>query len=333
MTTQRIIKMDANENPLGCSQKVSGHIPNIRTHLYPEMYCPRLRKALADNYKVDPDEVFCSGAGSDTLIKVITHALVGQNEEVIIPEVAFGTYQIAANNSGGKPVMIPLKEHYIDLEKTIDSITAKTRLVWISNPHNPTGTVIKKPEFESVLERIPKNVFLAMDEAYIEMVEDQNCPNSLDYWKKYPNLIIIRTFSKAYGLASMRVGYGFARKELVEQFNKIIGCYDVNSYAQECAIKALEDSEFLEKVRSHYSVEKKVIYDALDSLGLKYLKTETNFIPIQLGDKSKLVVDELKKLGIHIKLGSHLGMEGWVRVSLGNSEDNQTFLEELRKLI
>lgn len=330
--TNEIIKLDANENPLGCSNKIYDNIGNIDINLYPEVFCPKLRKTIANKYGLKPEQVFC-GNGSDNLIRVITQALVKPGEEIIIPEVAFPTYQSASNMIGAKSVLVPLKDHAIDLQATIEAITDNTKLIWLSNPHNPTGTIFKKQDLEAILDKIPSNVVFVMDEAYIELADSENCPNSLDYVDKYPNMITLRTFSKAYGLASLRVGYGIADIELVKKLYTAIGVYDVNPYAQECAILAIQDDEFIDNVRSLYREEKEKLYKEFTSLNLEYIESHANFIMVYLGDKELLVADKLKNRNILIKAGSHIGMKDWIRVSIGTADENRTFVKNLNDIL
>lgn len=330
---KKIIKLDANENPLGCSQKVREHIQKVQPNLYPDVYCPELRKAIADKYNVDIERVFCGGSGSDNLIRVITLALVNPGDEIIIPEISFPTYVIASDMIEAKKILVPLKDHAIDLEAMVEAITDKTKLIWFSNPHNPTGTIFSKEDIESVMDRIPSDVIFVMDEAYIELIGDENCANSLDYKDKYPNMITLRTFSKAYGLASMRIGYGVAEKSLVERLYKIIGGYDVNAYAQQCAVIALEDNEFIKDIRELYKTEKEYIYKELSSMGLYFIKGYASFIMVYIGDEYLHIYEELKKRGILIKPGNAIGMEKWIRLSIGSSDDNKYFVKNLKEII
>jgi histidinol-phosphate aminotransferase len=330
--TNEIIKLDANENPLGCSKKIYDNISNMNINLYPEVFCPRLRKTIADKHGFKTEQIFC-GNGSDNLIRVITQALVRPGEEIIIPEVAFPTYQSASNMIGAKSVLVPLKNHAIDLIATIEAITDNTKLIWLSNPHNPTGTIFNKKELENILDKIPSNVFFVMDEAYIELADDKDCPNSLDYIDKYPNMITLRTFSKAYGLASLRVGYGIADVELVKILYTAIGVYDVSHYAQECAILAIQDDKFIDDVRSLYREEKNKLYSEFKALNLEYIESYANFIMVYLGTKELHVADELRKRNIFIKAGSHIGMKAWIRVSIGTPDENRIFIENLKDML
>lgn len=330
---KEIIKLDANENPLGCSKKVIEHIKDVKPNLYPDTFSPELKNELAKKYDISCDRIFLGGSGSDNLIRVVTMALVKPGEEIIIPEVAFPTYEVASNIVNAKKVLVPLKNHAIDLEAMVNAITDKTKLIWFSNPHNPTGTIFSKEELESVMDKIPSDVVFVMDEAYIELIGEENCANALDYKDKYPNMVILRTFSKAYGLASMRIGYGIADKKLVDLFYTILGGYDVNSYAQQCAVIAIKDEDFIKEVRELYKNEKEYIYKELTSMGIEYVKGYASFIMIHLGEKYIEIYEELKRRGILVKPGNLIGTEEWIRLSVGTSYQNRCFIENLKDIL
>lgn len=331
---KKVIKLASNENPLGCSPKVKEVLSDLveHTNLYPDASNHELKGEISKKFNVDMDEVFC-GTGSDSLIKVICNTLLNPGDECIMGEVTFSRYMHSTQLMGGKSVIIPMKDNALDIEKMVDSITDKTKIIWFCNPNNPTGTIFTKDQFEKVIDKIPSNVVIIMDEAYIEYVTSKDFPDSLELRKKYPNIVILRTFSKAYGLAGLRCGFGIGDKELVKYFNTVIGPFDVNLFAQRAATAALKDTEFIDEVRKVNIEGKKYICKEFEAMGLKYVPTETNFIMVNIEREDKEVFDSLLRKGVIIRPGSLLGMPKWLRVTIGSMEQNKVFIEELKNCL
>ncbi|MFD3155741.1 histidinol-phosphate transaminase [Haloimpatiens sp. FM7330] len=327
-----VIKLASNENPLGCSPKAKEAIKRTveESQLYPDASNYELKEIIANKFNVKHDEVFVS-TGSDALIKMICNTFLNAGDESVMPEVTFPRYDAATKLMGAKSIKIPMKDNGLDLEKMVESINSKTKLIWFCNPNNPTGTIFTKNEFENILNRIPENVIMIMDEAYIEYVTDSNFPDSLDYFKEHPNMVILRTFSKAYGLASLRCGYGIAHEELVGYFNRVIGPFDVNLFAQQAAAAAMQDEKFIQKVHEVNKQGKEYLYSEFDKLGLPYIKTNANFIMVDTKTDDKQVFEKLLKQGLIIRPGHLLGMPGWMRVTVGTKDQNVKFIEALKK--
>ncbi|WP_297435612.1 histidinol-phosphate transaminase [uncultured Clostridium sp.] len=327
----RVVKMASNENPLGCSEKVKDTIKNLvdGTYLYPDAGNHDLIKSLSENLGVNTDEIFLGG-GSSSLIKVICNTILSEGDESIMAELTFPLYENYTKLMGAKAIKIPMKDLKIDIEKMVDSITEKTKIIWLCNPNNPTGSIFTEEEFAKVLCRIPKNILIVMDEAYIEYVTDLAFPNSLELFKKHKNILILRTFSKAYGLASLRIGYGVASKELVESFNRVINPFEVNLFAQNAAVVALADKEFLNSIKVFNDKQRKILYKGFEELNLKYMKSEANFILVDINGDDKKISDYLLANGYIIRAGFLLGYEGCIRVSIGKEEENIEILELLK---
>ena len=327
----RVVKMASNENPLGCSEKVKAAIISLvdGTYLYPDAGNHDLIKSLSVDLGVNSDEIFLGG-GSSSLIKVICNTILSEGDESIMAELTFPLYENYTKLMGAKAIKIPMKDLKIDIEKMVDSITEKTKIIWFCNPNNPTGSIFTEEEFEKVLCRIPKNILIVMDEAYIEYVTDLAFPNSLELFKKHKNILILRTFSKAYGLASLRIGYGVASKELVESFNRVINPFEVNLFAQNAAIVALDDKEFLNSIKVFNDKQRKILYKGFEELNLKYMKSEANFILVDINGDDKKISDYLLANGYIIRAGFLLGCEGYIRVSIGKEEENIEILELLK---
>ena len=319
-----MIKLDSNENQLTHTMDINSIIKNIDTRMYPDISISKLRHKIAEKYNVPFEEVFCSN-GSDNLIKIITFCLVSVHDEILIPEIAFPTYEIAAKMKECSYKLIPLKNYGIDLDETLNSISDKTKLIWISNPHNPTGTLLSKKEIINFLDNVPSHIYVVLDEAYIEYVSG-DVPDGVDIYKKYSNLILLRTFSKAYGLAGVRVGYGFARKEIYSKLALGLGPFDVNSYAQELAFHAVDYDSYVSETRIHNSRELLKYEKMCEELNLEYIKSHAAFIMIRFDNYTDQYCEFLLSHNIAIKNGSKIGMPGWVRISVGNSEQNNRII-------
>lgn len=329
-----IIKMASNENPLGCSPEVKKVIANLAggVNLYPDASNYELKKALSEHLGVSTNKIFC-GAGSDLLIRVICNLFVNPGDETIMPEISFQRYEDSTQLMGGKIVKVPMKNHGIDIEETINAINEKTRVIWLCTPNNPTGPILTKDELFNTLDRIPREVVIIMDEAYHEYVTDDRYPDTIPLLEKYENMIILRTFSKAYGLAGLRLGYGIASEEITQYMNTIIGPFDTNLIAQAAAIAALKDQEFLKRVVEENTRGKLYFYKEFERIGLEYIVTEANFIMVNINKDDKVVFQSLLRKGIIVRPGHLFGMNGWLRVSIGTLEQNMRFISELEKLV
>lgn len=320
-----MIKLDSNENQIRHHVKIKDIISDIDVRMYPDVTITKLREAIGRKYNVPFEEVFCSN-GSDNLIKIITFCLVSKDEEVLIPEVAFPTYEIAAKMKECPYTLVPLKNYGIDLDETINAISNKTKLIWISNPHNPTGTLLSEEEIISFLDKVPEHIYVVLDEAYIEYVYS-NKPDSLKIYNKYKNVIILRTFSKAYGLAGARVGYGFARPEIYEKLSLGLGPFDVNTYAQTLACAVIDCDSYVKETRIQNSLELKCYESMCNELKIEFIKSHASFIMIKTGEYSDAYCEHLLSHDIVVKNGSKIGMPGWVRISVGHKDQNYKLIQ------
>ncbi len=253
--------------------------------------------------------------------------------EVISPVPSFLVYEKAVQALGGKNILVPLKRFTIDLEAILARIGPRTQIIIINNPNNPTGTIIKKKEWERFLSSVPERILILLDEAYIDFVEDPDCPNGLHYINSEKNLIVFRTFSKAYGLAGLRIGYGLARPELTDYINRVRQPFNVNSLAQAAALGALKDQAFYEKTRTLVRAGKKTIEMGLTRMGLSYVPSQTNFILIKVPLKAQVVYEALLKKGIIIRSMKSYGLDNYIRVNIGLPEENQRFLRALKQVL
>lgn len=325
-----VIKLASNENALGCSPKVKEALRELidETHMYPDASNFEIKDVLSVKLGVKSEQIFCS-TGSDSLIKVICNTFLEPGDESIMAEISFSRYEDSAKLMGATCIKIPMENNGLDIEKMVDAITEKTKVIWFCNPNNPTGTIFTKAQFVKVLKRIPDHVLIIMDEAYIEYVTSQEFPNALEFLDDYPNMIILRTFSKAYGLASLRCGYGIASAELTSYFNRVIGPFDVNLFAQKSAVAALKDQEFLKLVVETNVRGKEYLYEQFKLMDLPYIETNTNFVMMNTKIDDSEVFDKLLRKGIIVRPGHLLGMPGWLRVTIGTKKQNELFIKAL----
>lgn len=329
-----IIKLASNENPLGCSPNVKKFMTEVAEDisLYPDASNFELKGEIAKRLGVSRDNVFC-GTGSDLLIRILCSIYVEPGDETIMGAVSFQRYEDSTQLMGGKTIKIPMKNYKLDVEAMVNAINERTRIIWFCTPNNPLGPIVTKDELFSVLDRIPKDVIIVMDEAYREYVDDPEYPDTLPLLEKYENMIILRTFSKAYGLAGLRVGYGIASKEVTQLVNSIVGPFDTNLVAQGAAIMALNDEEHLKKVIEENARGREYMKREFERMGLEQIPTHANFIMVNTGRDDKEVFNALLKKGVIIRPGYLFDMNGWLRVSIGTMEQNERFIKALEEVL
>jgi histidinol-phosphate aminotransferase len=331
---KRWIKLASNENLLGPSPKavaaIRKELPNI--YLYPEGPCTILRKALAKKFAI-PERMVVISNGADNLILMIANAFVNEGEEAVMADPTFSIYTNVTQVMGGKPIKVKLKGFTHDLESMLKKVNRKTKLVFICNPNNPTGTTVSLKTFNYFLSKIPKRVIVVLDEAYGDFVEEAFCPNGLDYIKEEKQVIVLRTFSKVYGLAGLRIGYALGREDLVDCLYQVRDPFPVHRLAQVAAVAALDDEDHA--IRSIQSVYegRKYLYKELDRVGLFYVPTQANFIFIDFEKDSEEVFRALLREGIIIRPGKVWGFPTFARVTIGRMEDNQRFIKALKKIL
>lgn len=228
---------------------------------------------------------------------------------------------------------VPLKNHCIDLQRIQREINDKTRIIWLCNPNNPTGTFFTQSQLESFIADIPPQIIIVLDEAYYEFVTDKSYPDSVSLIEKHPNIIVLRTFSKVYGLASFRLGYGIAGQNIIGNLNKIRLPINVNYLAQIAGIAALSDREFTKAVLDNNAREKQYYYQVFKEMSLDYIPSETNFIMVNAERSSEAVVDEILKKGISVRAGMEFGMPSWLRITIGQPEENRLLVTALKEAL
>ena len=302
------IKLASNENPLGPSKKAlkalleSLSIPDSGNSLnrYPDGSGYYLTKALSEKLSVKEEEIIL-GNGSNELLDIAVRTFMQPGDEAVMAHPSFVVYSMSVQAQGGTSVRIPLKEYAHDLEAMADAVTPKTKMLFIANPNNPTGTINKKDEFDRMMKRIPENVLVVMDEAYFEYVADPDYADSMKHFREGRDILILRTFSKIYGLAGLRIGYGIANRNITVEMNKLRPPFNTSTMAQKAALAALGDEDHLKSSREVNEQGRTFLYKELDALGMKYVPTEANFIYMPLEQSAQELNDKLLKKGVIVR--------------------------------
>jgi len=330
---RHVIKLASNENPLGPSGKaIRAMRAAIRdVHLYPEGSCHYLLTRLSEELEIDPAHLIF-GNGSNEIIELLARGFLSEGDEVISSEMTFLVYPILSQVCGAKFVTVPMtKDYRYDLEAILGAITPKTKLIFIANPNNPTGTYVTAGEVEDFLSKVPANVVVCFDEAYVDFVEAEDFPKMLTYVKAgRPNVVVLRTFSKAYGLAGLRIGYGAASKELVAYLHKVRQPFNVNSLAQVAATAALDDSFFRWRTKWLVVRGRKFYYRKLKKLGLGYLPSQANFILVNMKSDGQEVYQYLLRQGMIVRPMGAYKLPDWIRITIGRRSQNVELIRLLK---
>jgi histidinol-phosphate aminotransferase len=331
---KKVIKLASNENPYGCSEKAKKAVIKSLENpsLYPDGNCTELRNCISNKMSISPNQLIF-GAGSDEIISLISQTYIDKHDEAITCTPSFPQYKATVTAMGGNMIELPLVNHVYDLKGILSKITSKTKIIFISNPNNPTGTIIAKQELLEFIKKVPSNILIVIDEAYYEYVSDKDYLQSLPLLKDYDNLMILRTFSKMHGLASMRIGYGIANSNIIELINRVRGPFNVNTQAQMAAIASINDEEFVKTAFENNKKVKEYTYEKCEVLGLSYIKTHGNFIMIDFRKPSMDLFIELQKKGFILRPGSYFGMDTYQRVTLGTINQMKEFFQIIEELL
>jgi histidinol-phosphate aminotransferase len=331
---KNIVKIASNENPLGPSPMAISAIKKYlkKINLYPDGNCYELKRALAKKFNLK-EENFVIGCGSDEIIHLIVLAFLNKDEEVITGFPSFVIYYTNTHLMDGRLKIVKLRDFTYDLKRIKEKITNKTKIIFIANPNNPTGTIVKNKEVEEFLRDLPEKIIVVFDEAYYEYVDDKEFPQIISYIKEGRNIISLRTFSKIYGLAGLRIGYGIGNSKLVSYLNRVREPFNVNSLAQVAALAALKDKEFVKKSQRLNFSEKNFLYKEFEKLNLFYIPTQANFIFLDTGVDSGIVFKNMLKDGVIIRSGDIFGFPTFIRVTIGKREENIRMLTSLKKIL
>lgn len=330
------VKLASNENPLGPSpmalKAILDDLANTKhsnsLNRYPDGSGYYIKKALSEKLSVSEEEIIL-GNGSNELIDIAARTFLKPGDEAVMAHPSFVVYPMSAQAIGAKSVQIPLKNYTHDLDAMADAVTPLTKMLFIANPNNPTGTINKQDDFDRLMKRVPDGILVVADEAYYEYVADHDYADSMKHFREGRDVLILRTFSKMYGLAGLRIGYGIAGKDIITEINKLRPPFNTSSIAQKAALWALKDDNHVKATREINEEGKKYLYRELDSLGLKYVPTEANFIYMPLEQDSLALNDKLLRQGVIIR---PMGPQS-IRVTIGLPEENRRFIEALKKVI
>jgi histidinol-phosphate aminotransferase len=329
---QDVIKLASNENPLGPSPKVLAIVNEAAKDLtrYPDGNGFALKQALADKLSVAAEQITL-GNGSNDVLELLARVFAGPGDEIIYSEHAFAVYPIAAKVVGAMGVMTPAKDYGHDLIAMQQAITARTKLVFIANPNNPTGTYLPAEDIKNFLDCVPERVIVVLDEAYIEYLKADE--DAISWLVDYDNLVITRTFSKAYGLAGLRIGYAISHPEVADLLNRLRQPFNANSLAQAAAIAALNDHDYLQRSREMNAAGMAQLITGFDEMGLSYIPSQGNFITVHVHVNAAEVYDDLLYEGVIVRPIANYGLPQHLRVSIGLPEENARFLTALAKVL
>lgn len=332
---KRIDKLASNENPLGVSKKVkkalAAFLPNI--HYYPESTGPLLLAALSQKLRVPADQIIL-GNGSNEIIEFLCRSLISEGDEVASSASTFLVYPILTQTCGGVYREAPMKNFGYDLEALERMIGKKTKVVFIANPNNPTGSYIHSDALNRFIERVSKEVIICLDEAYVDFVDAPDFPNGLTYVARAcPNVIVLRTFSKSYGLAGLRIGFGVAQRELISYLHKVRQPFNVNAAAQTAALAVLGDRAYFRETQKVVREGRTFLCREFRRLGLAFVPSQANFVLVDLGRDSREVSKRLLREGIIVRGMHAYGLPNHIRVTVGRPAQNKRFVRALGKIL
>ncbi len=328
-----IIKLASNESALGCSPRAIAamHETVEQCYVYPDGAAYDLRRKIADRYGVEMDQVLV-GNGSNEILELVGHCFMNRNTSTVFSAHSFVVYKLATQLCGARMIEVPMAGGLVhDIEAMVERIEPDTSVLFICNPNNPTGTMISNDTLMSVLPRIPDDVLVVIDEAYSEVALAE-MPDTLAYAMDHPNVVICHTFSKGYGLAGLRLGYGIGAAPVIRELRKAGQPFNVNLMAQAAGVAALDDDDFVQRGREVYREARAYIEASCGEMQLDFVRTTTNFMLIDVGDGAA-VAQRLLERGVIIRAMVGYGLPQYIRVTFGMPEQNQRFVESLRKII
>jgi histidinol-phosphate aminotransferase len=329
-----VIKLASNENPLGPSPRAvtAMRLALKGMQLYPDDNCFYLKRRLAEKFGCNDDQIIM-GNGSVEIILFASLAYLSPGESAVMSDGAFCMYRIATQVVGGQIISVPMKNYTHDLEAMAAAITPNTRLVYIANPNNPTGTMVRKSEFDRFMSRVPDTTLVIVDEAYREYITDPDYPDSFEYLRQDRNIMILRTFSKIYGLAGLRIGYGFSLPEILGDVSKMRLPFNVSRIGQIGALAALDDVAHIRRSKRVNDEGKALLYDEFRKLGLNYVPSSANFVMVDFGRDALGVFESLQRKGVIARPIREYGFPNALRISIGTEPQNRKFIRALKAIL
>ncbi len=329
-----VIKLASNENPLGPSPKAMQAAVEMMSDVnrYPMAGGYHLKGALCECFNLDRDW-FILGNGSTEIVEQICEAFLDPGDEAITGREMFFKYPIAIRFMNGVPILVNLVDYKLRLDDVLQRITSRTKIIFIANPNNPTGTLISRGELDDFIDRVPLGVVVVLDEAYHEFLPPKDDPESIRYVRERRNVIILRTFSKIYGLAGLRVGYGIAPPHLIASLNKVREAFNTSSVAQHAALAALDDREFVERTLQNNEIGKVFVEEGLTNLGIPPIPAHTNFFLVELPMNGREVFTRMLHQGVIVRPLTGYGLENHIRVTVGLPEENREFLKAIEEVL
>lgn len=328
-----VIKLASNENPYGCSPKVRAAIEAefAQISVYPDGSAAELTEVLAGHLGVNRDQIIF-GCGSDEIIALIARAFFIPGDETIMADQTFSVYKSNAEIEGAVVIEVPLQAGTHDLDAMLSEINDRTKIVWICNPNNPTGTIVSDNALTTFLDSVPDHVLVVLDEAYAEFVTDETYTDGISLLSKYPNVIVLRTFSKIHGLASLRIGYGVGQPEIIQLINRVREPFNTSRIAQAAGKAAIADEQFVKDCREKNRSGIEYLYEQFNALGLSYFPAHGNFIMVDVQTSAVDMFQALLQLGVIIRSGFSK-YPNYIRVSVGSAEQNVKFIAALKQVL
>lgn len=328
-----VIKLASNENPFGSSpaavEAIRAELENIS--IYPDSFATSLTSAVAEHLQVDKNQLIF-GAGSDEVILMLARAYFVPGDETVMADTTFPQYKHNAEIEGAVCVEVPLRDGVHDLPAMLAAINDKTKVVWLCNPNNPTGTIVAKEQLESFIAQVPAHVIVVLDEAYIEYVDEAVVPDSLGLVRNYKNVVLLRTFSKIHGLASLRIGFGIGHPDVIHYINQVREPFNTTRFAQAAATASIQDTSFIETCKQRNSEGLAYMGAEFARMGLSYFEPHGNFVMVDCKMDSKAVFDGLLRRGIIARAGWKL-FPHHVRITVGSQEQNEKFIQALEQVL
>lgn len=328
-----VVKLASNENPLGPSplavEAIKAALQEV--HLYPDAECSVLREAVAASLNISSDQLIF-GNGGEELITLMGKAFINEGDPCVVSRDVYDAYESVIRIMGGRICYSDLVDYRVDLEDMLQKTDEKTKIVFICNPMNPTGTIVTRKGLEHFLEQIPPRTLVVLDEAYSHFVSDPGYPDGIDYVRQEENVIVLRTFSKIYGLGGLRVGYGVGHPELIQYLRQVKEPFNVNLLAQVGALAALRDDAHVHRTLDLIRTEKAFLYEELSGLGIRFIPSEANFIFIDVGMNAKSLFQQMLQRGIIIRPGDIWNLPNFIRLTIGTREQNLRFIKALKDI-